>query len=134
MKKAVFLILFISLFACSSDKLEISKAKIVAENLIKTIDQEQYSEISKFYTKNFNDSEPIEQRTQKFKELKIAKGALINYKLTDSVNEAKFAEDSRIILTYQIKFTNLTTSETFTIVKDEGEYRVSGHNIKSINK
>jgi hypothetical protein len=134
MKKAAFLLILLAFVTCSPEKLEISKAKIVAENLIRTIDREKYSEVSKFYTKSFNESEPADKRTEKFKALKSVKGDLKNFILTDSVNEAKSAEEPKIILTYQINYTKLTTLETFTIIYDEGDYRVSSHSLASINK
>ncbi len=133
MKNLLF-ILLLAFAACTPVKMDINKAKSVAENLIKDIDQEKYSEVSKYYTYDFNQAEPVEQRTGKLKQLKQAKGDLVEYNLIDSLNEAKVAETARITLTYKIKYSKITTKETFVIVQDEGGYRVANHSVVSVNK
>ncbi len=132
--KKIFFVFIIAVAACTPVKMDINKAKSVVENLIRDIDQEKYSELSKYYTYDFIQAETIEQRTEKFKQLKQAKGDLIEFVLTDSLNEAKLAEALKIILTYKIKYSKITTKETFVIVQDEGDYRVANHSVVSVDK
>ncbi|MBP7496896.1 MAG: hypothetical protein KA792_04445 [Bacteroidales bacterium] len=49
-------------------------------------------------------------------------------------NSASSAEIAKITFTYKIKYSKITTKETFVIVQDEGDYRVANHSVVSVDK
>jgi hypothetical protein len=117
--------------ACSSDKIEIPEAKNAAENLIKAIDKQDYAETSNYYTVNFNQSESEQQRAEKFKQLRDVMGNMESYQLVDSTNATEPGIEASAVLTYRIKRSSINSLETFTVVYDEGNYRVANHSIKA---
>ncbi len=133
MKNTLLFFLLITFFSCSSEKLEISEAKKTVENLIVEIDKENYQKIEDFYTANFNASEPLNTRIEKLKKLKKAKGNISSIFIIDSISEANFGEEAKVILTYKIKNTKLNLLEKFTVVKEEGKYKVAEHSVNSDN-
>jgi hypothetical protein len=69
--KKLFVVLTIVTIACMGcGKVDQTKAKVLVENLIHTIDSGDYAATSKFYTDEFNAGESVEVRTQKYKDLK----------------------------------------------------------------
>ena len=120
------------LSACGMNKLEIPKAKACAEGLLEAVKTEHYQDLGKYYSNAYNENESTEQRSDKLKQLKEALGAITTYQLTDSMTKGNDGEQA-LVLTYKVSHTKVTTIEKFVIVKDEGEYRVMGHDIKTEN-
>jgi hypothetical protein len=127
--KMIFLAaLVISLTACS-EQLDNEQAKQVAEELLEQIDNENYSALNNYYTESFNRGETEEERAAKFKKLRGIMGGIKSVELKDAANTAEFGEPAQVILKYEIERTKVNSIETFTVVKEEGNYRVSNHNI-----
>jgi hypothetical protein len=131
MKKLLLIVTILSFVACSSGNLEVSPAVEKVESLIKVIDKEKYKEASEYYTEQFNSSESFEARSAKFKQLKDVLGNIVEIKLVDTLMNENSGEEASLSLTYRIKHDRLTTVEVFTVVKEEGKYKVSGQSIKS---
>lgn len=109
-----------------------SAAKKTAESAIQLIGDKKFDGLAALYTKDFNDSEPKETRELKLKQIIEAVGNVMEYKLTDSTQVNNTGEESRIVLKYKVKHSKLSTTETYTIMKDEGKYLLS--NIDITNK
>ena len=132
MKKILILITVISFASCTSEKLDMSAAKKTAESAIQFIGDKKFDALAALYTKDFNDSEPKETRELKLQQIIDAVGNVMEYKLTDSTQVNNTGEESRIVLKYKVKHSKLSTTETYTIMKDEGKYLLS--NIDITNK
>lgn len=129
MKKIIPFLVLLILAACTPEKLDLVKSKELAESLIKKISEGEYTSLSVFYTGSLNEGESEEARAEKFTKLNNAFGKLKSFEMIKAEDEVMFGEPSRIILTYRIEHENVTSTETFTIEKEEGEYKVARHQI-----
>ncbi len=133
MKKLLLILMTISLTACESEQLDQFKAEETIESLLQKINLEEYEKIPDYYTDSFNSGEPVETRTEKFKALRNAMGAKQSHELIETEHEANFAEQSKLNLTYKIKYTRVTAIEKFSIVKEDGTYKIARHDIRTEN-
>ncbi|MDQ3192946.1 MAG: hypothetical protein M3Q58_15265 [Bacteroidota bacterium] len=133
MKKLLLILLTISFFSCSTEPLDQTKSEEAIESLLQKISMEEYDKISDYYTDSFNSGEPIETRTEKFKALRNAMGAKQSHELIEAVHEANFAEQAKLNLTYKIKYSRVTAIEKFSVVNEDGAYKVARHDIKTEN-
>lgn len=133
MKKLLFLIVLIPFFSCDSEKLDQTKAVNTVEALIQNLNEQEYDKTSDFYTDSFNSGEPLEVRTEKFKALRNAMGAIQSKELVETEHESNFAEQAKLNLTYKIKYARVTAIEKFTIVKEANAYKIARHDIRTDN-
>ncbi len=130
MKKLVVIsgIILISCWGCG--KVDQTKAKALVETLIQKIDSGQYAETSNYYTDEFNAGESVDARTDKYKRLKEAFGNVQSIQCI-SVKDSTDPEDRPIVeLLYKVKHTKLTSLEAYTVVSQNGSYRVEQQDIK----
>ena len=107
----------------------------MAEALLNDLKNENYNQLNNYYTASFNESEPLEQKIEKFKRLKETMGAIQSYELLSS----KEVSDSdkginQLELKYKVKCSKITVEETFLIINDEGNEKIIFQNIENITK
>ena len=131
MKTKLLIVAIIFAFAsCSSDKLDIAKAKETAEKCLTAIDKEDYTTvINEYYGSEFGSSQTPQELTDKFKKLKEVTGPMKSFELKASDNSTETMKESSATLTYSVKHERVTTSEIFIIVIESGKYKISSHNI-----
>ncbi len=122
MKKLILFIAVCTLASCTSEKLDITAAIKTAESAIKLIGDKKYDELVKLYTSDFSSSETKEVREKKYNQIIDIVGPAVEYILTDSIRQNNTEEESRIVLKYNVKHERVNTTETYTIVKEEGKY------------
>ena len=125
MKKLAIVIAICIFSSCASEKLDMTAAQKTAESAIRFIGDKNYADLSKLYTPDFATSETKEVREQKYNQIIDIVGKTIEFKLTDSIRQNNTAEESRIILKYKVKHEKVTTTETYTIAKEEGNYLIA---------
>ncbi len=126
MKKLIILIASAQLLSsCGSEKLNTAEAKKTAESAIEYMGKKKYDDLYKLYTNDFAHSESKEVRESKINEIITVIGAVENYTLIDSVAQENFGEANNLLLTYQVKHTNLTSKELFTIIVEDGKYLIA---------
>lgn len=125
------LILMFILGSCETEKLDERIAQNRVEALFEDISKNNHRAMEKHFTLDFNKSEPVEQKIEKYQQLKRVLGPFRSMELISSVSEANFGEDAKVFLEYRITYRNATTIENFEILKDEGEYRIARHHIKN---
>ena len=111
--------------SCSMGKVDMAEAMKTAENAMALISEKNYDELLKLFSYDFYESEPKEAREKKFEKIIDVAGKLIEFHLTDSLRE------NNVILKYAVKHANTTTTETYTIVQEEGKYLISDINISN---
>ncbi|MGI8893808.1 MAG: hypothetical protein ACR2GN_10170 [Bacteroidia bacterium] len=124
-------LLLLTLSACESEKLDENAAQQRVEKLMKDISNNKFDGIGKHFTDQFNQNEPVDKKIEKYQQLKRVLGNLTSMEVISSSPEANFGEQSKVLLQYRISYENATTLEDFTVVKDEGEYRIASHHIKN---
>jgi hypothetical protein len=125
MKKIIILFTILAMSSCSMGKVDMAEAMKTAENAMALISEKKYDELSKLFSYDFYESEPKEAREKKFEKIIDVAGKLIEFHLTDSLRE------NNVILKYAVKHANTTTTETYTIVQEEGKYLISDINISN---
>ena len=125
MKKIIILFTILAMSSCSMGKVDMAEAMKTAENAMALISEKNYDELLKLFSYDFYESEPKEAREKKFEKIIDVAGKLIEFHLTDSLRE------NNVILKYAVKHANTTTTETYTIVQEEGKYLISDINISN---
>lgn len=131
MKKYIVIGFVLSILGCSEGKLDMPAAKEKVQSYISDVDKGNYEKISDYYTKDFTESEPLDKRIAKFKELKGIMGNVNQRLLIDSLIDTLSLENPSISLTYRLTHDQFSTVEEFVVVKESGDYKISKHRIKS---
>lgn len=126
------LILFFLFSSCKQQKPEVAKAKTAIENLIMTIDKEDYINLSQYYTDALNEGEPEHVRTEKLDKLKRMLGGVEKVTFLSSV-DTLYNDQPALFLIYKIKHKKAFSTQQFTVIIEKGEYRIARQNIESIN-
>ena len=113
------------------EKLDMNAARKTAEIAIQLIGAENYDELSKLYTPDFRDSEAKGMKEKKFSEIIHVIGKTEEFSIIDS-SRVTMEETDMIVLKYKVKHATATTTETYTIAKEEGNYLLA--NIYITNK
>lgn len=129
MRKLIFASIIIFLSACSSEKLDMKTSMATAESAVKYIGNKEYSNLFALYAKDFAASEPQEIREKKLGKIIDAVGPVEEMTLLDSIRVENTGEESSIVIKYKVKHANTTTTETFTVIMEEGKYLLSDVNI-----
>jgi|SRR6185312_2947064 len=130
MKKlfVVLCILCVATWGCGH--VDQTKAKALVVSLIQKIDSGKYDETSAFYTDEFNAGESLSARIDKYKELKDAFGNVVSIKCI-SVKDSTDPDDRPIVkLMYLVKHTKLTSVEAYSVVSQNGDYKVEEQDVK----
>ncbi|MBL0342210.1 MAG: hypothetical protein IPP71_15650 [Bacteroidetes bacterium] len=131
MKNLIYLFLSILIVSCAAKPMDVNEAKRVVEELIVKIDQEDFAAVEQLYSTEFNASEPMETKKEKLLQLKRALGKLKNMEFISSENVAEFGQPAKVILEYKVFHSKITSIETFSVVENEGGYKIGSHLVKS---
>ncbi len=130
--KLIFAVIAFVFLGCSTDKLDVAKAKESAENYLKAIDKGDYTSVtSEYFSSELASAESIAELSDKFKKLKEVTGAMESFELKSSDSQAVIGEESKVFLTYTVKHARVTTSEKFIVVLESGKYKIALHDIKN---
>ena len=130
MKKLLVILSMVAIGCISCGKVDQGKAKVLVENLIRTIDSGDYAATSKFYSEEFNAGESLELRSAKYNTLKETFGDVQSMQCI-SVKDSTDPDDRPIVqLVYKVNHTKLPSLEAFSVVSQNGDYKVEQHDIK----
>ncbi|MEO8148448.1 MAG: hypothetical protein ABI723_12460 [Bacteroidia bacterium] len=133
MKNVCLSIILISLVAsCTKEKLDLTKAKTVVENLVNTTNKEDYKNISQYYTDALNEGEPENVRIEKLQKLKLMLGNVESVTMV-STSDTLYNDQVALFLIYKIKHKKATSTQQFTVIKEKGEYKIARQDIESVN-
>ena len=132
--KKLFFLLLLFLASCGWNKVDLSKARAVAENFLDDQKDEHYEGINEYFTPSFNESEPLEKKTEKLKKIKEVIGAIESFELADTKETSNGLDDIPTIqLKYKVKYARAIAEQTFIIINDEGTHWITFQNIETIN-
>jgi hypothetical protein len=123
----VSIIIFVS--ACSSEKMDMAASMTSAESAVKHIGNKEFINLFGLYAKDFAASEPEVDRAEKLGKIIDAVGAVQELTLLDTLRIENTGEESSIVIKYKVKHANTTTTETYTVIKEDGKYLLSDVNI-----
>jgi hypothetical protein len=130
------LIAFIALFlitSCSQKPMDVEVAKSLVERLITETDAENFDALPEIYSPAFNQSEPIEVKREKLLQLKDALGNVTGMEFISSTLVEEFGQPRKLVIEYRVLHSKINTIEKFSVVEDEGGYRVASHSVESEN-
>ncbi|HMH09519.1 MAG TPA: hypothetical protein VK553_02335 [Candidatus Nitrosopolaris rasttigaisensis] len=127
MKKLALVFTLFVLAGCSIDQ---NKAKSAVEALEQRINTGDYAGATQYYSEQMNLNETPEQRAAKFKQLYDVVGDFVSMECLSAVNANDANDQPCVNLEYKVKRTKINTIEDFTVVKEEGKYKISDQNIK----
>jgi len=129
--KRIIPILLILLVSCGGQKMELDKAKTTAETLIEVIKAEQFDKFPDIYSKDFFQNITQQQWIDDLNKLKEILGSIDSYTLTETNFEHNIDKPDDIVLVYEIQHSKFKSHQTFTIIIEDGKYKVFGQHIKS---
>jgi hypothetical protein len=128
----ILIILFVlGLVSCAEKPMDVEQAKKVVELLIRETDAGNYNALENLYSPAFNQSEPIDVKQKKLERLKDILGKVEQVEFINFTHVAEFGQPKQIVLEYKIKHTKVTSIEKFTVIEEEGGYRVSSHSVET---
>ena len=96
---------------------------------------ENYQNLNLYFTDSSNETESLQWKTEKFKQLKDVAGAMKSFELTSSKQgESRDLEAPSVMFTYKVTFEKVILEENFTVIKDEGKYKITLQNIVNNGK
>ena len=134
-RKVIFIFLFFLFTAGITgcvNKVDKQKAQALVENLLNDLKNENYSSIDKYYTSTFNESEPQNQKAEKFKRLKETLG---NIKLVELISSKETIDSDQglneLELKYKVTCERAVVEETYLVINDEGDEKIIFQNIEN---
>jgi hypothetical protein len=124
--------MIVFVFAGCATKVDQSKAKTLVENLLNDLKNENYSSLDKYYTSSFNESEPLNQKVEKYKRLKDTMGAIKSFELAGS--KENYDSDrgiNELELKYKVHCVRMVADESFLVINDEGDEKIIFQNIEN---
>ncbi len=132
MKLFTFLFVMLFLSSCAL-KVNQGEAKKAAESLLTDIMNGNYDGIDKYYTNLSNESEPLEQKTLRFKQLEQVTGPIKSFEFMDSKEEYDSDKGlNQLTLYYKVFCEKVTVLQTFIFINDEGDSKIIFQNIENL--
>lgn len=129
MRTIFFTSIICLLAACSSEKLDMTAAMETSESAVKYIGNKEFSNLFALYSKDFAASEPEAERSKKLGKIIDAVGPVVETTLLDSLRIENTGEESSLVIKFKVKHANTTTTEAYTVIKEDGKYLLSDVNI-----
>jgi hypothetical protein len=134
MKIYSFLIIFFFIASCAL-KVDQSEAKKVAEGLLTDIMNGNFDNINQYYSDLSNESQPLEQKILRFKQLQEVTGKIKSFEFMNSKEEYDNDKGlNQLTLNYKVYCEKVTVMQTFLFINDEGKSKIIFHNIENLPK
>jgi hypothetical protein len=122
-----FLLLVI---ACNSTP-DLPGSKACVENYLDALKMADFETADQYYSDSYGLSDSKEDRLGKMRKLHEVLGEVVSYQLTDSLVEENFGEPTKIMLTYDVRHRKANTEEKYTVMKDEGNFRIVSQEVEN---
>jgi hypothetical protein len=130
---SLILLAFIFIASCRDNEFDNNKANALCEKAIKLIHEKNYTELSKLYTDDFKTSESPEVRAEHFDKIIEVTGGMKSDSLISTTPKSSDDNDE-LVMVYKVIAERMTINESFTIAKENGEYRIAQINIQQEQK
>ncbi|MGZ3864322.1 MAG: hypothetical protein ACXVPN_04035 [Bacteroidia bacterium] len=119
------------LLSCAGEKMELPKAKEVAEACLTAIDKGDYAKVKSEYYSDALATASADEIDAKFKKLKEVTGDMQSFELTESAVNNNAGEEPSVVLSYNVKHAKINTVEKFVIVLEGSKYKISLHDVRN---
>jgi Skp family chaperone for outer membrane proteins len=121
------------LFSSCALKVNQDEAKKVAESLLEDLKQGQYDNLNKYYSDLSNESQPLEQKILRFKQLEEVTGRIKSFEFMDAKEEYDSDKGlNQLTLKYKVFCEKVTVMQTFLFINDEGDSKIIFQNIENL--
>ena len=132
MNKYSIFILTLLLSACAV-KVDQSDAKRVAESLLNDIKEGNYDNIDQYYSDLSNESEPLETKKIRFRQLEEVTGRIKSFEFMNAKEEYDSDKGlNQLTLNYKVFCEKVTVVQTFLFINDEGKSKIIFQNIENL--
>jgi hypothetical protein len=128
--KKVIIVLFVLCAACASQKLDESVAKAKVVQLLELLKQKDYAKAQDLYTHGIQEGEPKEARIKKMQDIEKTAGDIVSYEFVESTTK-KTDDGDIFVLKYKVKCAKTTLNESFGVVIEDGECKITSHDINN---
>jgi len=134
MKIYSIVIMLLLLSSCAL-KVDQSEAKKAAESLLTDIMNGSFDNIDQYYTDASNESEPMEQKKLRFKQLEEVTGKIKSFEFMDLKEEYDSDKGlNQLTVRYKVFCEKVTVMQTFIFINDEGDSKIIFQNIENFSK
>ncbi len=130
MKNSCLVFLLLLLLTACTQSLKVEDAVKVSDQSLKDMKDENYDHFLSYYSNDFFVKTPLAEWIAIQKQAKEQFGVIQNYELLNFNVVHKDGEQDKIELEYKVIHTNRNSKQLFTIVKEDGKYKIWGHHIK----
>lgn len=130
MKKLFIVLSILSIATWGCGHVDQAKAKALVVSLIQKIDSGKYDETSAYYTDEFNASESLNLRIAKYQALKDVFGNVVSMQCISAKDSTDPTDRPIVYLVYRVKHTKLTSRETYSVVSQNGDYKVEEQDVE----
>ncbi len=117
--------------ACNSTP-DLPGSKACVEAYLDALKMADFETADQYYSNSYGLSGSKEDRLGKMKKLDEVLGEVVSYQLTDSLVEESFGDPTKVFLTYKVRHRKVNTEEKYTVMKDEGNFRIISQTV--VNK
>jgi len=131
MKKLLYPVLLL-LLSCGLAAVDQEKAKTVAESLMNDLRNQNYANLDEYFTAASNESEPLDQKIEKYKRLRDVLGPIQSYEFVSAKKDNNSDDGGpKLELRYKMKCANTTVIHTLIIINDEGTHKITFQNFEN---
>ena len=132
MKISAFLCMLLLLSSCAL-KVNQDEAKIVAESLLNDLKENNYDNLNKYYSDLSNESQPLEQKVLRFKQLQEVTGRIKSFEFMSANQEYDSDKGlNQLTLKYKVFCEKVAVIQTFLFINDEGNSKIIFQNIENV--
>lgn len=124
------LFIVLHLFGCG-ERLELKSAKRAAEDLLESVQKEDYGRLSEHYVSYFFQEMNRKEWEAILKEVNQRLGPIHDYSLLEAASEQSLGQQNHVVLLYEVMHDQHKSSHTITVVMENGRYKIYGHKIGS---
>jgi hypothetical protein len=125
------LLLLVMLSSCAL-KVDQAEARKSAEALLTDLKNENYKDLDKYYTDLSNESQPHEQKVERYNQLRETTGAIQSFEFLSANEEYDSVKGlNQLTLKYKVVCSKVTVLYSFLFINDEGDSKIIFQNIEN---
>ena len=134
MKIYAFILVLFFLSSCAL-KVDQSESKKVAESLLTVLKEGRYDDLDKYYTDLSNESQPLEKKIERFKQLEEVTGRIKSFEFMTAKEEYDSDKGlNQLTVQYKVFCEKVTVLQTFLFINDEGDSKIIFQNIENLKE
>ena len=132
MKTITLQVILLLLLSSCALKVDQTEARATAESLLTDLKNENYADLNKYYSDLSNESQPLEDKIERYKQLRETTGPIQSFEFLNAKEEYDNVKGlNQLTLEYKVVCSKVTVKQTFLFINDEGTSRIIFQNIEN---